>query len=194
MQRRRSAYHAAPMASETRPGSSAAIRRARGTDAAKLAEITAATFVETFAHLYPPQDLHRFLQEKSTPEACARLLAEPGVAAWFISAADDVPRGYVVVGPCKLPVENLEPLAGELRQLYIRAEFQSHQLGSGLLTTALEWLDAQQRCPLYVGVWSENHGAQRLYARRGFVKVGEYGFKVGASVDHEFILKRTGSA
>jgi RimJ/RimL family protein N-acetyltransferase len=39
-------------------------------------------------------------------------------------------------------------------------------------------------------VWSENHGAQRFYAREGFEKVGEYGFKVGRTVDHEFILRR----
>jgi ribosomal protein S18 acetylase RimI-like enzyme len=55
---------------------------------------------------------------------------------------------------------------------------------------ALEWLDSQSRVPLYVGVWSENYGAQRFYARYGFRKVGEYGFPVGTTVDHEFILKR----
>jgi ribosomal protein S18 acetylase RimI-like enzyme len=39
-------------------------------------------------------------------------------------------------------------------------------------------------------VWSENFGAQRFYGRYGFEKVGEYGFRVGNTVDHEFILKR----
>jgi predicted N-acetyltransferase YhbS len=39
-------------------------------------------------------------------------------------------------------------------------------------------------------VWSENFGAQRFYGRHGFSKVGEYGFKVGRTVDREFILKR----
>jgi hypothetical protein len=40
-------------------------------------------------------------------------------------------------------------------------------------------------------VWSENHGAQRLYARYGFDKIGEYGFPVGQTIDREFILKQT---
>ena len=39
-------------------------------------------------------------------------------------------------------------------------------------------------------MWSENFGAQRFYGREGFEKVGEYGFRVGATVDHEFILRR----
>ena len=43
---------------------------------------------------------------------------------------------------------------------------------------------------VWIGVWSENHGAQRLYARHGFEKVGEYEFKVGQTRDHEFILRR----
>jgi RimJ/RimL family protein N-acetyltransferase len=41
-----------------------------------------------------------------------------------------------------------------------------------------------------VGVWSENVGAQRLYARYGFEKIGEYDFPVGAQLDREFILKQ----
>ena len=44
---------------------------------------------------------------------------------------------------------------------------------------------------VWIGVWSENHGAQRFYARHGFEKVGEYGFTVGRTVDHEFILRRS---
>ena len=43
---------------------------------------------------------------------------------------------------------------------------------------------------LWIGVWSENHGAQRFYARHGFVHVGEYEFPVGRVRDREFILRR----
>ncbi len=39
-------------------------------------------------------------------------------------------------------------------------------------------------------MWSGNFGAQKLYARLGFEKVGEYEFKVGATRDHEFIMRR----
>jgi RimJ/RimL family protein N-acetyltransferase len=40
----------------------------------------------------------------------------------------------------------------------------------------------------YLGVFSENHRAQRFYARNGFAKVGEYQFPVGAQMDDEDIL------
>ncbi len=56
-----------------------------------------------------------------------------------------------------------------------------------MLADALAWLGAG---PVWVGVWSENHGAQRLYARHGFRRVGEYQFPVGEARDLEFILRR----
>lgn len=46
--------------------------------------------------------------------------------------------------------------------------------------------------PLYIGVWSEKFGAQRLYARHDFQRVGEYLFPVGEHRDLEFVLKRPG--
>jgi ribosomal protein S18 acetylase RimI-like enzyme len=55
----------------------------------------------------------------------------------------------------------------------------------------MAWLERDGPRTIWIGVWSENHGAQRFYARQGFEKVGEYGFAVGSTVDREFILRRT---
>lgn len=173
------------------PTSIATVRRAGSEDAAALAGIAAATFVETFGHLYPPEDLREFLGRTCTPEACRKLIEEPGNSVWLTTLGASLePIAYAVVGSCKLPVENLERTAGEVRQLYVLAKYHNLRLGTRLMTIALDWLAAEGRAPLYVGVWSENHGAQRLYGRYGFTKVGEYGFPVGATIDREFILKR----
>lgn len=168
----------------------AILRRATLDDAAALGELGAATFVETFGHLYPPEDLQEFLAKNYTPEASARVLADPQRAVWFAELKDGRNAGFIVVGACKLPVEELETAAGEVQQLYVLAQFHNLRLGARLMQTGLHWLVSQGRAPLYVGVWSENYGAQRFYARYGFSKVGEYGFPVGKTIDREFILKR----
>jgi diamine N-acetyltransferase len=165
-------------------------RRATPDDAAAFGSISAATFIETFGHLYPPEDLQEFLARSCTPQTCRKLLEDPTVAAWFAFLGSAEPAGFVCVGACKLPVQDLEPTAGEVRQLYVLSKHHNLRLGSQLLDIALDWLVSVGRQPLYVGVWSENFGAQRLYERRGFRKVGEYGFPVGKTVDREFILKR----
>jgi len=169
------------------------IRRATPDDAPTLAALGAATFSETFGHLYPAEDLRSFLAGSHSVEAWARMLADSERAVWAawpatIPAA--TPIGFIAVGPCKLPVDQREAAAGEIQQLYVLAQYQSRRLGSRLMDAALEWLEARGRMPLYIGVWSQNHGAQRFYRRFGFDKVGEYGFAVGKTVDREFILKR----
>ncbi len=54
----------------------------------------------------------------------------------------------------------------------------------------MDWLVKDGPRDLWIGVWSENHGALRFYHREGFAQVGTYGFQVGETVDHEFILRR----
>jgi len=166
------------------------IRRATPEDASGLAALGAATFTETFGHLYPPEDLQAFLATSHSPEHWAETLADSRGAVWVAELADGSLIGFIAAGTCKLPVENCEPTAGEIRQLYVLASHHNLRLGTRLMDVALEWLEAQGRKPLYIGVWSENYGAQRFYARYGFSKVGDYGFPVGSTVDHEFILKR----
>jgi len=156
----------------------------------RLAVLGAATFTETFGHLYPPEDLQTFLVGSHSVDAWNRALTDSQRAVWIAALADATPIGFIVVGACKLPVENREPAAGEIQQLYVLAQHHNLRLGSDLMNLGLEWLEAQGRRPLYIGVWSENLGAQRFYQRYGFTKVGEYGFPVGKTVDREFILRR----
>jgi ribosomal protein S18 acetylase RimI-like enzyme len=166
---------------------SAVVRRASPDDASALATLAIATFTETFGHLYPPEDLQTFLATHSV-EAWTRTLGDPKCAVWIAELHGGATVGFIVVGACKLPVENCEPTAGEVKQLYVLARHHNLRLGTHLMELGLQWLKAQHREPVYIGVWSENYGAQRFYARYGFSKVGEYGFPVGSTVDHEFIL------
>jgi ribosomal protein S18 acetylase RimI-like enzyme len=166
-----------------------AVRRATVADAAALAQLGEATFMETFGHLYPPEDSAGYVARTYSAAACREVLADPRMAYWLAGAEREPPVGFALAGYCKLPVQDLERNAGELRQLYVLASHQRQRLGARLFEAALSWLDAQYS-PLYIGVWSKNFGAQRFYGRYGFVKVGEYGFPVGRTIDREFILKR----
>jgi ribosomal protein S18 acetylase RimI-like enzyme len=167
------------------------VRRAGREDAPQLAALGAATFTETFGHLYPPEDLQTFLAQAHSVATWEANLQDPRAAVWLAELTAGEPIGFIFVGPCKLPVENREASAGEVRQLYVLASHHNLRLGTRLMETGLAWLESQSALPIYVGVWSENYGAQRFYARYGFTKVGEYGFPVGRTIDREFILKRS---
>jgi GNAT superfamily N-acetyltransferase len=166
------------------------IRRLKPGEVNALASLARDTFIETFGHLYKAEDLAAFLETAHSPATYDALLQDARVAIWLVERSPGVFVGYGLAGPCKLPVPGLEPAAGEIRQLYFLARAQREGLGSRLLVTMLDWLAAQGHSPLYVGVWSGNLGAQRLYGRFGFAKIGEYDFPVGKHLDREFILRQ----
>ncbi|MBV8682599.1 MAG: GNAT family N-acetyltransferase [Caulobacteraceae bacterium] len=165
------------------------IKRADVCDVATLAQLGARTFADTFGHLYPEADLAAFLEENHRPEAVAALIADPRHAAWLAEKGGEA-IGYVLVGPCGLPHPEVTDACGELKRIYLLKDRQGDGVGARLMETGLAWLESEGRRPIWIGVWSQNHGAQRLYARAGFAKVGEYEFPVGSIRDREFILRR----
>ncbi|MGV8961163.1 MAG: GNAT family N-acetyltransferase [Stenotrophomonas sp.] len=165
------------------------IRRATVEDAETLSVLATRTFVETFGHLYPDEDLQAFLAEAYDVARQRVILGHPDYAVWLLEA-DGVAIGHAAAGPCGLPHPQVQPGDGELKRLYLLREQQNCGWGSRLFETALAWLQRDGPRTLWIGVWSENFGAQRFYARYGFTQVGEYEFPVGRVRDREFILKR----
>ena len=165
------------------------IRRADPSDAQVLSELGARTFAETFALLYPPQDLADFLEQAYGLARTQADLADPAKAQWLVEAGGAA-VGYALAGPCDLPHPEVTPASGELKRFYLLKDWQGGGTGGRLFAEVMAWLEREGPRDLWIGVWSENFGAQRFYRRHGFEQVGAYGFQVGGTVDHEFILRR----
>lgn len=165
------------------------IRRAGPDDAAALSVLGMCTFIESFGHLYPPEDLQDFLGKSHSAAAYAQLLSDPAQAMWIAEQAGRA-IGYAQAGPCGLPHPEVAPGDGELKRLYVLAKAQAQNVGARLLEQSLAWLERDGPHGLWISVWSGNHGAQRFYARHGFEKAGEYEFPVGRQRDLEFIFRR----
>ena len=98
--------------------------------------------------------------------------------------------GYLAAGANTLPHTDAREGDIELKRFYILAAHQNGGHRARMMDAFMAWLDQPQRRTLWVGVWEENFGAQRFYARYGCSKVGEYDFIVGDTRDREFILRR----
>ena len=169
------------------------IRRAGLADDATLAALGVRTFTESFGHLYQPDDLQAFLSDAYSLARIRADLADPGKAAWLVERGSEA-VGYALAGPCDLPHAEVTPDCGELKRLYFRRGHQGGGLGRRLFGHVMAWLQCDGPRTVWIGVWSGNHGAQRFYERHGFEAVGEYGFKVGRTVDREVILRRFANA
>ena len=184
------------------------LRRATSEDAEALSTLASTCFRQTFGHLYAPDDLDRFIHEAYSPEVLRAELADPKRATWLLFEepsldADSAPSpthadeasegkliGYVTVCPAHLPHPDVKPTDGEVQRLYLLREYQGGGRGSMMLRHAIDYLLADGPRPLWIGCFSENFGAQRLYGRHGFKLVGEYKFMVGDHADREFIMRR----
>lgn len=171
----------------------AVIRPARPEDTAALGALGRQTFLDTFVDgfgiPYPEADLTPFLAASFSREAIAAKLEEPG-AAWWVAERDGQLLAFANAGPNTLPHPEARPTHMELRRLYVGKSAQGLGLGTRLLAIALDWMEAHTAGPLWIGVWSGNLKAQRLYAAHGFEKAGEYQYPVGSWRDDEFILRR----
>ena len=161
-------------------------RDAAPADAHSIADVFTTSFVETFAHLYRPQDLNEFLAAM-TPE---RFRAEIEDDRYLLRLAFDADRlvGYVKLGPPELPVDT-PPDSIELSQLYVLKEWH----GAGIAASLMDWAVATARARgdkhIQLSVYIDNHRARRFYERYGFHAVGRYDFMVGSHADEDIVLR-----
>lgn len=169
------------------------IRPAVEADAAALGALGRQTFIDTFVDgfgiPYPADDLQVFLDASFSVDAMRAKLKESG-AAWWVAERNGALLAFANTGANTLPHPDARPGHAELRRLYVSKAAQGLGLGTKLLAVALDWMEAHTDGPLWIGVWSGNLKAQRLYAAYGFEKAGEYQYPVGRWLDDEFILRR----
>lgn len=163
-------------------------RDAQLKDAAGLAEIGRDTFVETFGKLYTPGDLRNYLDDTYSISRMEADLKDPEVEVRIAFSGRKM-AAYCKIGPCKLPFDVGPEPALELHRVYVYQAGQGVGVGRILLAWAIERSRQRGAKNLFLGVWESNERAIALYESRGFEKVGGYKFKVGDTLDDEFIMR-----
>ena len=156
-------------------------------DAEAIRHVFSATFIDTFAHLYRPEDLEAFLA-KFTVEAWQGELADDRFT-FRLAEADGQVVGFVKLGPPELPVESSDTWI-ELRQLYVMNEWRGGGAARELMDWALAEAKASGVSDLYLTVYTDNHRARRFYLKYGFEEVGPYAFMVGEQADEDIIMRK----
>lgn len=168
-------------------------RPARREDAPALSALSRQTFYETFVEgfgvPYPPADLEAFFQTNFSAEALIPRI-EASDCLFLVAERNHELLALCHTGPNGLPHPLAKDGEMELRRLYVSKSAQGLGLGTALMKQALEWMQAHTKGALWIGVWSGNLKAQKLYQANGFEKVGEYDYPVGDWLDREFILRR----
>jgi ribosomal protein S18 acetylase RimI-like enzyme len=170
------------------------IRSAQSDDLTPLAELARRTFVAAFGHTFTPDDLAAHL-EANMSDACVRGWLDEDTVLLAMAGGRLV--GFAHAGPAYPGA--FDGLAGPadaaLWRLYVTAEFQGSGIGERLLQAALAAPGLASAPNVYLDVWEENLGAQRLYARHGFRLAGRYlvETKSGVGAGYDLIMVRAGA-
>lgn len=156
------------------------IRTCLSDDAATLALIGQATFLEAFAGVLDGKNILAHCASAHSIEYYRSWLAEisPGSA----------PVGYMVLSPPELPLSDLSERDLELKRIYVFSKFQGQGVGKKLLQAAIAAARVRQAQRLLLGVYEHNTAAIGFYTRMGFRKVGTRKFNMGGLECDDYVM------
>jgi ribosomal protein S18 acetylase RimI-like enzyme len=163
------------------------LRRATPGDAARLALLGSATFLNSFAHDHPGDAIVAHVDAWHSRDWYAAALADPTYAAWILETPLGAPVGYALLTPPTLDCPTEEGDL-ELKRIYLLAPWQSGGWGGRLLRAVEAEARARAAERLFLCVYSANEGAQRFYTRNGYRDTGHHQkFLVGDVPFEDFI-------
>ena len=161
------------------------IRPAAPADSPALAALARRTYADAFGHSQSPSDLAAHLAGNLSD---ARVLAFLDEDTVLVAESDAGLVGYIQCGALRPDFFDVEIAPGdcELRRVFVLAAHQGRGIGAQLIDAALA-LPAMRAAPhVYLDVWDENRGAQKLYERYGFVAIGNRAFAVASGAETSF--------
>ena len=162
------------------------IREAGEDDAATLALIGAATFLETFAGIIDGAAIVAHCAAHHS-EAAYRAYLASGARAWLAEAQPGgAPIGFVLVGSPDLTAAVEGDI--ELKRIYSLSRFHGSGLGAALMQCAVAGAAGHRR--LLLGVYARNRRALAFYRKQGFADLATRQFNVGGKLYDDLVLAR----
>lgn len=165
---------------------SARIRAATAADAAALALVAQATFLEAYAALVQVADMIAHCETQNSAAAFRAELAE-GSRAWLIEAEiTGAPLGFALLTRSALP----DPQEGdiELKRIYLLDRCKGRGLAGNLLDVVIAGATGHRR--LVLGTNRDNERALGFYRKSGFEIIGTRQFTVGNEQFDDYILAK----
>ncbi|MDR6640257.1 GNAT family N-acetyltransferase [Paenarthrobacter nitroguajacolicus] len=169
------------------------IRTATAHDAGKLAELAAITFPLACPPGSSPADIQAHLEKTLSESNFRDYLADANITILVLDD-DGQLNGYtlLVAKPASDPdvasVLSFLP-STELSKCYVHPDYHGHGAASRLMQASLANAADKGAAGVWLGVNSENAKAIRFYEKSGFQKVGTKSFKLGNTMEHDFVME-----
>ena len=164
------------------------IRLALPEDAAAVALVASASFLETFAGILSGADITAHCLDHNSPDAFARWIGSDD--ADVILAAHPhggAPVGYALLVAPVMPAIPTTDDDIELRRIYTLQLTRGTGLGHRLMAASIEEAIRRRKKRLVLGVLGRNVRAREFYEREGFARIGERKYRVGGTTHDDVI-------
>ncbi|AQA05811.1 GNAT family N-acetyltransferase [Mycobacterium sp. MS1601] len=170
------------------------ISRATTTDIADLADVAARTFPLACPPSATPENIAAFIAENLSAERFTHYVTSPERAV-FVARENGVAVGYAMLIhglPDDADVHTAVTVLPtvELSKIYVLPSSHGGTVSAALMSAALDHAHSAGAKSVWLGVNEENQRAQRFYTKQGFTVTGTKSFRMGAGIEHDYVLTR----
>ncbi len=156
------------------------------------AEAIARLAARTFPLACPPTTTQENIEAHIRGELNVERFREQMATATFlvVDAGDGEVCGYAMIATEPPPIDHDWRNPAELRRIYVDADQHGQGVAASLMRMSLELAAQAGHDWLWLGTNMDNARALRFYEKSGFRIVGERTFRVGPSVESDYVLAR----
>ena len=157
------------------------IRRAIPDDAARLADLAARTFHDTFAAHNRPEDMEAYMSTAYGAEVQLGELTDPARITLVVE------EGEALIAYAQLRVDIPQI---EIGRFYVDNAWHGRGIAQSLMSVVLELARDLGATRLWLGVWERNTRAIAFYQKCGFVDCGSQPFLLGSDLQTDRVMER----
>jgi GNAT superfamily N-acetyltransferase len=164
-------------------------RLAGPADASALARLGETSFREAWAAFNDPADMDAYCASHFDASFVRGDLARPAVRYLLAEAAGElVAYQRTESGPAPPCVKARNPI--EISRVYVLQRWHGRGVGSALMQAGLDEARRAGHDVAWLAVWQRATRALAFYRRWGFEVVGTTTFRLGADLQHDFVMSR----
>ncbi len=164
------------------------IKKLTLSDIVQLQEIGRQTFSETFSASNTEENMRKYLEEGFSVEKLAAELNDNNAEFYFAELGNRA-IGYLKINFGQSQTELQDDKALEIERIYVLKEFHGKKVGQLLYDHAIKIAKQKNTEYVWLGVWEENHRAQKFYKKNGFVEFDKHLFKLGNEEQTDIMMK-----
>ena len=164
------------------------IRRAISDDAARISELGATIFVQSYQHPYDQQDMDAYLDETFSKKRITEEISSK--TAYYYVAETDLIVGFVKFNTYMWTPRYKGKITFEVERLYIQKNMEGQNIGRQLMATTLETAQQKSYKIIWLSVWENNERGIRFHQQHGFIVVGDGMFTLGKQARKYLIMQK----